>query len=87
MDWVRCFILFHGQRHPAEMGAPEIQAFLAHRAVEGNVSASTQNQALSEQRCRGALWAEVRRSQWFVNRTFVSLCARYVGKFRPQKQA
>ncbi|MGB9872428.1 MAG: integron integrase, partial [Anaerolineae bacterium] len=47
VDWVRRFILFHNKRHPAEMGAPEIQAFLAHLAVEGNVSASTQNQALS----------------------------------------
>ena len=47
VDWVRRFILFHGKRHPAEMGTPEIQAFLAHRTVEGNVSASTQNQALS----------------------------------------
>jgi integron integrase len=47
VNWVRRFILFHGKRHPAEMGAPEIQAFLAHLAVEGNVSASTQNQALS----------------------------------------
>jgi site-specific recombinase XerD len=46
VDWVRRFILFHDKRHPAEMGAPEIQAFLAHLAVEGNVSASTQNQAL-----------------------------------------
>jgi site-specific recombinase XerD len=47
LDGVRRFLLFHDQRHPAEMGAPEIQAFLAHLAVEGNVSASTQNQALS----------------------------------------
>ncbi len=47
MDWVRRFILFHGKRHPAEMDAPEIQAFLAHLAQEKNVSASTQNQALS----------------------------------------
>jgi len=47
VDWVRRFILFHGKRHPAEMGAPEIHAFLAHLAQEKNVSASTQNQALS----------------------------------------
>ncbi|MGQ9594822.1 MAG: phage integrase N-terminal SAM-like domain-containing protein [Anaerolineae bacterium] len=47
VDWVRRFILFHNKRHPAEMGAPEIQAFLAHLAQEKNVSASTQNQALS----------------------------------------
>ncbi|MBC7348006.1 MAG: integron integrase [Clostridia bacterium] len=47
VDWARRFILFHGKRHPAEMGAPEIQAFLAYLAQERNVSASTQNQALS----------------------------------------
>ena len=46
-DWVRRFILFHNKRHPAEMGAPEIQAFLAYLAGEKKVSASTQNQALS----------------------------------------
>ena len=47
VNWVRRFIIFHDKRHPAEMGAPEIQTFLAHLAQEGNVSASTQNQALS----------------------------------------
>ena len=46
-QWIRRFILFHGKRHPAEMGAPEIEAFLSYLAAEENVSASTQNQALS----------------------------------------
>jgi len=41
------FILFHGKRHPREMGAPEVQQFLSHLAVEGRVAASTQSQALS----------------------------------------
>jgi len=45
--WVKRFIYFHRIRHPAEMGEPEINAFLTHLAVEGKVSASTQNQALS----------------------------------------
>ncbi|MBN8436909.1 MAG: integron integrase [Candidatus Accumulibacter sp.] len=45
--WVRRFILFHGKRHPQEMGACEVEAFLTHLAVEGRVSASTQNQAKS----------------------------------------
>ena len=45
-DWVRRFVLFHGKRHPREMGAAEINQFLTHLAVEGRVSASTQNQAL-----------------------------------------
>ena len=46
-DWARRFILFHGKRHPAQMGAEEIRDFLSHLAVERNVSASTQNQAKS----------------------------------------
>ena len=45
--WCRRFILFHGKRHPAEMAAPEINAFLTHLAVHGRVAASTQNQAFS----------------------------------------
>lgn len=47
VQWARRFILFHGKRHPRTMGAAEIEAFLTHLAVEGSVSASTQNQALS----------------------------------------
>jgi integron integrase len=47
VDWVRRFILFHGKRHPAEMGAGEVEAFLTHLAVEGQVAASTQTQAKS----------------------------------------
>ena len=45
LDWVRRFILFHGKRHPREMGAAEVEAFLSHLAVDRQVSASTQNQA------------------------------------------
>src|SRR5256885_7504451 len=47
LDWIRRFILFHGKRHPTEMAEPEITAFLSHLAVNRNVAASTQNQALS----------------------------------------
>lgn len=47
VQWIKRFILFHGKRHPRDMGQREIEAFLTHLAVEGNVSASTQNQALS----------------------------------------
>lgn len=47
VDWVRRFILFHHKRHPKDMGGPEIEAFLTHLAVNRNVAASTQNQALS----------------------------------------
>jgi len=47
LAWVRRFILFHNKRHPREMGVNEINRFLLHLASERNVSASTQNQALS----------------------------------------
>ncbi len=47
VQWVRRFVIYHGKRHPKEMGAPEVEAFLTHLAVEGRVAASTQNQALS----------------------------------------
>jgi integron integrase len=46
VDWIRRFILFHGKRHPLEMGEPEVVAFLNHLAVQRDVAASTQNQAL-----------------------------------------
>ncbi|HEY2798930.1 MAG TPA: integron integrase [Thermoanaerobaculia bacterium] len=45
--WVRRFILFHGKRHPMEMGEREINVFVTSLAVDGPVSASTQTQALS----------------------------------------
>lgn len=44
-DWARRYILFHRKRHPGEMGAAEVEAFLTYLAVERKVSASTQNQA------------------------------------------
>src|SRR5205814_8745950 len=46
-DWIERFIRFHQMRHPSEMGAADVGAFLTHLARDGNVSASTQNQALS----------------------------------------
>lgn len=46
VGWIRRFIVFSGKRHPRELGGEEIQAFLAHLAVERRVSASTQNQAM-----------------------------------------
>jgi integron integrase len=46
VDWVRRFILFHGKRHPGDLRAPHVEAFLTNLAVGGHVSASTQNQAL-----------------------------------------
>lgn len=46
-DWVRRFVRFHGLRHPRELGADDVAAFLSHLAVERGVAASTQNQALA----------------------------------------
>ncbi len=46
-QWLRRFLRFHGLRHPREMGNEEVNMFLTHLAVEGQVSASTQNQALA----------------------------------------
>lgn len=45
--WIKRYIFFHGKRHPGEMGKKEVEAFLTSLAVERNVSAATQNQALS----------------------------------------
>jgi integron integrase len=47
VGWIRRFILSNDKRHPAEMGAAEVEQFLTALAVHGQVSASTQNQALS----------------------------------------
>ena len=47
VGWVRRFVLANGKRHPRDMGAAEVEAFLSQLAVQGQVSASTQNQALS----------------------------------------
>jgi integron integrase len=45
--WIRQFIFFHGKRHPAQMGAAEVTAFLSWLATERDVAAATQGQALS----------------------------------------
>jgi integron integrase len=47
VDWIKRYIRHHGKRHPKDMGAAEVEAFLTHLAVARNVSASTQNQAKS----------------------------------------
>jgi integron integrase len=45
--WIREYILFFDKRHPSELGAKEVSAFVSHLAVNRNVASSTQNQALS----------------------------------------
>ena len=47
VEWVRRFVVFHQKRHPRELGAEHVEAFLTHLAVRRNVAASTQNQAKS----------------------------------------
>jgi len=47
VHWTRRFVLFHGKRHPADMSEAEVGAFLTSLALEGEVAASTQNQALN----------------------------------------
>ena len=47
VSWIRRFVVFHGKRHPKDMGADEIRAFVSYLATDRRVAASTQNQALS----------------------------------------
>jgi hypothetical protein len=46
LRWMKEFILYHNKRHPAEMGAPEVEAYLTHLAVDRNVAPGTQNAAM-----------------------------------------
>ena len=47
VHWIKRYIFFHNKRHPQEMGEAEIAQFLSSLAMQGQVSASTQNQALN----------------------------------------
>ena len=47
VQWIRRFILFHGKRHPRDMGEDDIRQFISHLAVERGITASTQTVALS----------------------------------------
>ena len=47
INWIKRYLDFYGRRHPREMGSTEIEAFLSYLAVDQQVAASTQNQALS----------------------------------------
>lgn len=47
LQWIRRYIRFHKGKHPRDLGAPDVEAFLTSLAVERNVSAATQNQALA----------------------------------------
>src|SRR5690242_3821881 len=47
VSWVLRYIRFHGRRHPRELGRDHVEEFLSSLAIQSNVSASTQNQALA----------------------------------------
>ena len=68
LQWLRRYIVFHGRKHPRELGAPEVEQFLAFLAVRRKVSAATQNQALQALLflCRHVLETEL---PWLANIT------------------
>ena len=47
LGWIRRFVLFHGKRHPQEMGGTDVAAFLSYLAGERAVADATRNQALN----------------------------------------
>ncbi len=47
IGYIREYILFHGKKHPKDMGVDEIREYLTHLAVEKKVAASTQNVAFN----------------------------------------
>lgn len=71
--WIRRYIGFHNIRNPVEMSAAEVEAFLSHLAVEGSVSASTQNQALA--------------ALLFLYREVLSIDLPWLDKFTPAKKS
>ena len=54
VGWIKRYIFFHGKRHPAEMGAPEVSQFLTSLAVQANVAASPTAQRRSNRARRFA---------------------------------
>src|SRR5262249_38432820 len=66
LNWMRRYILFHHKRHPQEMGPAEIEAFLTHLAMAGNVARSTSrpvSQLLAQQQLRRRVAARARGLQ------------------------
>src|SRR5258708_33905265 len=64
IHWIKRFIYFSGKRHPAELGADEVTAFLNHLAPDRQVAAATQNQTLAALLClhTDRLWTQLTRS-------------------------
>ena len=61
LHWIRRFIVFHGKKHPREVGGSQVEVFLSHLATDRRMAASTQNQALS---ALLFLYREVLRSEF-----------------------
>ncbi len=73
IEWILQYIRFHDIKHPANMGAAEIEAFLTYLAVERSVAASTQNQALT--------------ALLFLYREVLSVNLSWLENFRPAKKS
>ncbi len=73
IEWILQYIRFHDIKHPANMGAAEIEAFLTYLAVERSVAASTQNQALA--------------ALLFLYREVLSVNLSWLENFRPAKKS
>ncbi|MFH1778178.1 MAG: phage integrase N-terminal SAM-like domain-containing protein [Candidatus Omnitrophota bacterium] len=58
LHYLRMNLKFHSTRHPKEMGKHEIERFLAHLAIEGNIFKSTQNQAFNALRVKAFFFAD-----------------------------
>jgi site-specific recombinase XerD len=73
LSWIKQFILYHGKRHPAGMGAAEVESFLTYLATQRHVSSSTQNQALSAIRAQLVLRREWHEQDMALNKVDVWL--------------
>jgi site-specific recombinase XerD len=64
VKWIKRYLLYHDKKHPREMGTQEIQDFLTHLAVDRQVAAATQNQALN---ALLFLYREVLKLTWVMS--------------------
>src|SRR2546422_680241 len=62
VGWVKRFVVFHGRRHPDQLGEAEVRAFLEHLAERVRVSASTQNPLREMLKKRPHLGLEIGRA-------------------------
>ena len=83
IQWIWRYILFHNKTHPKNMGSPKIKAFLTHLAVQEQVAASTQNQALSAILFlyREVLRQGLDRCEFFLNSSWNFICPEVGSQF------